>query len=413
MRSHVRQQVELLRRQLHAPSGDVDLSGACVDDEIPVVDDAVLDARTGASQHRAHTRHQLSGREGLHDIVVGAEFQTQHPIDLVGSGRQQDDRHLRAGTKLGEKIESRGTGKHDVEHHQIRRRPLQHDFRLVGIRRLVHPEPFPLQVGGNDLANPRLVVDHQDAVGSDGHHLIVWRRSSQATVATDGFATVSVRSVRRPYTRRMPDPIVVLDAVSVRFGPTPVLAGLDLRVDPGTVVGVAGPNGAGKTTLLGVVATLVPLAAGRGTVLGAALGSPEARLVRPRIGWSGHEPALYDHLTLQENLHLVADLAGLARQEADEALRRVGLGAAGHRRASESSNGMRRRVDLASLLMRRPQLLLLDEAHAGLDDDADAIIDVLIGMTRRQGGAVVMVSHDARRLRADADVVIPLGDLSP
>jgi ABC-type Mn2+/Zn2+ transport system ATPase subunit len=63
--------------------------------------------------------------------------------------------------------------------------------------------------------------------------------------------------------------------------------------------------------------------------------------------------------------------------------------------------------------MRRPQLLLLDEAHAGLDDDADAIIDVLIGMTRRQGGAVVMVSHDARRLRADADVVIPLGDLSP
>jgi ABC-type multidrug transport system ATPase subunit len=210
----------------------------------------------------------------------------------------------------------------------------------------------------------------------------------------------------------MPDPIVVLDAVSVRFGPTPVLAGVDLRVDPGAVVGVAGPNGAGKTTLLGVVATLVPLASGRGTVLGAALGSPEARHVRSRIGWSGHEPALYDHLTLQENLHLVADLAGLARQEADEALRRVGLGAAGHRRAGESSNGMRRRADLASLLMRRPELLLLDEAHAGLDDDADAIIDALIGMTRRKGGGVVMVSHDAERLRADADVVIPLGELS-
>ncbi len=206
----------------------------------------------------------------------------------------------------------------------------------------------------------------------------------------------------------MPDPLVVLDHVSVRFGPTPVLSAVDLRVEAGQVVGVAGPNGIGKTTLLGVVATLVPISAGRGSVLGAALGTHESRGVRPRIGWSGHDPALYDQLTLRENLHLVADLAALDRVAADEALERVGLTAAGHRRAGDASNGMRRRTDLASLLMRRPDLVLLDEAHAGLDAEADTIIDALVQMTTRRGGGVIMVSHDAERLRAESDVVIEL-----
>jgi heme exporter protein A len=157
-----------------------------------------------------------------------------------------------------------------------------------------------------------------------------------------------------------------------------------------------------------VLATLVPLAAGQGRVLGARLGTPEARAVRPRIAWSGHDPALYDHLTLRENLHVTADLAGVAREAADEALDRVGLGAAGHRRADRASNGMRRRADLASILMRTPDLLLLDEAHAGLDAAADAIVGALIERTRRRGGAAVMVSHDSARLEDDADVVIEL-----
>lgn len=207
---------------------------------------------------------------------------------------------------------------------------------------------------------------------------------------------------------RMSDPLVKLDGVSVRFGTTTVLADVDLRVDAGAVVGVGGRNGVGKTTLLGVIATLVPVSHGHGVVLGAELGTANARAVRPRIGWSGHEPALYDHLSLRENLHLIADLGGLSRDAADEALERVGLGAAGHRPAGESSNGMRRRTDLATLLMRRPDLLCLDEAHAGLDEDADAIIDALVDVTRRRGGGVVMVSHDAARLRLDCDEVLLL-----
>lgn len=206
----------------------------------------------------------------------------------------------------------------------------------------------------------------------------------------------------------MSDDLVLLDDVSVRFGSTTVLAGVTLRVPTGGVLGVAGRNGAGKTTLLGVIGTLVPLTAGGGTVLGAPLGTPAAWTVRPRIGWSGHEPALYDHLTLRENLHLAADLAGIPRKRADLALEQVGLAAAGHRRAIDSSNGMRRRTDLATLLMRRPDLLLLDEAHAGLDADADAIVAALVRLTTTAGGAVVMVSHDADRLRSECDELVVL-----
>lgn len=211
----------------------------------------------------------------------------------------------------------------------------------------------------------------------------------------------------------MPGPLVMLDDVSVRFGPTAVLSGVGLRVDPGTVVGVGGRNGVGKTTLLGVIATLVPITTGHGQVLGAELGTAGVRDIRPRIGWSGHEPSLYDDLTLRENLHLTADLAGVLRDDADDALERVGLAAAGHRRAGLSSNGMRRRTDLAALLMRRPDLICLDEAHAGLDEDADAIVGALIALTRRRGGAVVMVSHDAERLRAECDEVLILDAGAP
>ncbi|MFP5333214.1 MAG: ATP-binding cassette domain-containing protein [Acidimicrobiia bacterium] len=206
----------------------------------------------------------------------------------------------------------------------------------------------------------------------------------------------------------MPPALVSLSGVSVRYGSTAVLTGIDLHLPEAGVVGVAGRNGAGKTTLLGVIATLVPLASGSGTVLGAVLGSENVRRVRPSIGWSGHEPALYDHLTLRENLRLVADLAGVERSQADEALDRVGLGGAGHRLAGDASNGMRRRTDLAALLMRRPRLLLLDEAHAGLDSDADAIVTALIALTRQNGCGVVMVSHDAQRLGTECDTVLIL-----
>ena len=202
--------------------------------------------------------------------------------------------------------------------------------------------------------------------------------------------------------------IVRLEDVHLRFGSTPVLTGVDLDVAAGERVGIAGPNGAGKSTLLSVIATLRTPTTGTATVFDAEVGSPRAHEVRRLIGWSGHEPALCAELTLRENPHHFARLAGLDVSDADRALRQVGLDAAADRRAQACSNGMRRRADLARLLMTRPRLLLLDEAHAGLDADAAAIVEVLCRRTVAAGGAVVMVSHDREAMTSHVDRVLTL-----
>lgn len=201
----------------------------------------------------------------------------------------------------------------------------------------------------------------------------------------------------------MPEALVVLSAVGVRAGAVPVLYDVTLRLDAGEVLGVAGPNGAGKTTMLGVIATLVRPTSGTGEVLGARLGTAAVRPVRTRIGLAGHDPGLYPELTLVENLRLVARVAGLPDWAADTALAAVGLEAAAHRRADHSSHGMQRRVDLARLLALRPRLLLLDEAHAGLDRSATVIVEELVRRVRADGGGAVLVSHDPEVLAGQVD----------
>lgn len=202
--------------------------------------------------------------------------------------------------------------------------------------------------------------------------------------------------------------IARLENLRLDLGKTPVLTGVDLTVDTGERVGIAGPNGAGKTTLLSILATLRPPTDGTGEVLGASLGTPGVDEVRPRIAWSRHEPGLWDELTLAENLGHVARLAGLGADDAVAALDQVGLGAAAHRRADACSNGMRRRADLARLLMTRPTLVLLDEAQAGLDVEATVIIDAICHRTVSDDGGVVMVSHDAALLTDRVDRVLRL-----
>lgn len=190
----------------------------------------------------------------------------------------------------------------------------------------------------------------------------------------------------------------------------PVLAGVDMTVEPGEKVGIVGPNGSGKTSLLSVLATLQTPSGGEGQVLGAKLGTRDVIPVRPHIGLSGHQPALYDELSLAENLAHVARLSGIDPVHAEAALDQVGLSAAAGRRASACSNGMRRRADLARLLMIRPRLALLDEAQAGLDATAVAIVDALSARTVADDGAVIMVSHDATQLESRVDRIVRLID---
>lgn len=200
-----------------------------------------------------------------------------------------------------------------------------------------------------------------------------------------------------------PEPVVELAGVSVDVERTPVLRGVDLRIGAGEVVGVVGANGSGKTTLLRVLATLLPPRAGRGHVLGAALCGSERAAVRGRIALVGHGPALHPRLSLAENLRLLARVTGRPALTAEEALERVGLRRAGDRVAARCSQGMLRRADLARVWVTEPQLLLLDEPHAGLDAAATGLVPVIVAETRRRRGGCVVTSHDPTRLRSVVD----------
>jgi heme ABC exporter ATP-binding subunit CcmA len=185
---------------------------------------------------------------------------------------------------------------------------------------------------------------------------------------------------------------------------TPILTKVDLKVSSGECVGVSGPNGSGKTTLLRVLATLRRPNAGHGDVLGAALGSVEARTIRSQIGLLGHGPALAPELTLGDNLRFHAALR-IPVMDVEAALARVGLAMASGRKASECSVGMLRRADLARLFLTESRLLLLDEPTDGLDSEARPLVSDLIEQCLERNGAVVVVSHDSSNLSKRAQRV--------
>ncbi|MDV6011858.1 ABC transporter ATP-binding protein [Haloechinothrix sp. LS1_15] len=203
-------------------------------------------------------------------------------------------------------------------------------------------------------------------------------------------------------------PAARLTGVDVEIERVPVLRGLDLTVAAGERLGVLGANGTGKTTLLRVLATLVAPSAGHGEVLGARLGTPACAAIAPRIALIAHEPALYPKLSLRENLHFVARLTGISPTAADDALDRVGLARAADRRAEVCSQGMRRRAELARVLFSTPSLLLLDEAHAGLDAASAGLVEAAAEQVCRRGGASVAVAHDHQRLAAMSDRVVEI-----
>jgi daunorubicin resistance ABC transporter ATP-binding subunit len=167
----------------------------------------------------------------------------------------------------------------------------------------------------------------------------------------------------------MPPAVEAHDVVK-RFGETTALRGVDLEVQPGTVLGLLGPNGAGKTTMVRVLATLLAPDGGRASVLGHDV-VHEAQRVRELIALTGQFAAIDEILTGRENLRMFGRLFRLDRREADrrasELLERFGLADAADRPARTYSGGMRRRLDLASSLLTRPPVLFLDEPTTGLD----------------------------------------------
>ena len=193
-------------------------------------------------------------------------------------------------------------------------------------------------------------------------------------------------------------PAVALAGVTRVFGSIPALVRVNLQIARGETVVLRGPNGAGKSTLLRLIATLVSPTYGTGSVLGLDL-LAERREIRRRTELLGHRTRLYEDLTATENLGFVCAALGLDLHRIPAVLERVGLAWAAQERVAGYSQGMRQRVAVARVLLRAPQLLLLDEPYAGLDAEAKDVVDEAVLEAQRAGGTVLLATHDPARDR--------------
>lgn len=188
-----------------------------------------------------------------------------------------------------------------------------------------------------------------------------------------------------------------LHAAVALIGRFPALAGVDLEVGEGEVVLLQGPNGAGKSTLLRLCAGLLRLEAGQGTVLGHDLDT-DRTVVRRSVGLLGHDTALYDDLTVRENLDFWAKASRVDPSAVAPAMGRLGVPDRLHDVAvGLLSAGQRRRVALAAIVVRRPRLWLLDEPHAGLDPSGRDLVDRLVAEAAAAGATVLLSSHEVDR----------------
>ena len=181
-----------------------------------------------------------------------------------------------------------------------------------------------------------------------------------------------------------------------------------MEVGEGEVVHLRGPNGAGKTSLLKVLAGLLAVHSGEATVLGRDLVA-DRRAVRREVGMLGHQSFLYEELTVEENLRFAVRASGGSSSSIRPALERFGFaGRLASVPVGRCSAGQQRRASLALLVARGPRLWLLDEPHAGLDQDGRDLLDELLAGSRAAGRTVLFASHELERATAIAERTVHL-----
>ena len=207
----------------------------------------------------------------------------------------------------------------------------------------------------------------------------------------------------------MADEIVIrAEGLTKRYAATLAVDHVDIAVHSGEIVGILGPNGSGKTTTILMLLGLTEPTEGRAEVAGF---DPlrEPLEVKRRVGYLPDSVGFYDGLSARDNLAYTGRLAGLSRREIDErfaeAIARVGLPDVGRERVATFSRGMRQRLGLAEILMKRPSIAILDEPTATLDPHST---QEFLGMIRRlkaDGTAVLLSSHHLDQVQSVCDRV--------
>lgn len=188
------------------------------------------------------------------------------------------------------------------------------------------------------------------------------------------------------------------------YGDLPVLLGVDLEVERGSIVALLGSNGAGKTTVVKILSTLLAADGGTATVAGYDVATQPAE-VRESISLTGQFAAVDEILSGRENLVLMARLRHLkdARQIADELLARFDLTDAADRRVATYSGGMRRRLDIAMSLIGDPPVIFLDEPTTGLDPQSRLEVWSCVKELAAQGTTVLLTTQYLDEAEALAD----------
>jgi heme ABC exporter ATP-binding subunit CcmA len=202
--------------------------------------------------------------------------------------------------------------------------------------------------------------------------------------------------------------------LTVVFGRTTAIDSLDLNLNLG-VTGLFGQNGSGKSTLLKVIAGLLRPTRGSLSLFGVASDDVDEDF-RRNIGYVGHEPGLYERLTIAENLEFFAQMYGVKPARIPDVIQQLGLGERAGTRVDALSAGYSRRAAVARALLHEPTILLLDEPYANLDDDASALVSAAVKGWRETGTGdrlAIVATHGAKKVKAyaDAGVILQRGRL--
>lgn len=192
--------------------------------------------------------------------------------------------------------------------------------------------------------------------------------------------------------------MIEVKKLTKRFGLKTVLRGLDFRVEEGEFVALLGPNGAGKTTFLRILSSLSRPTFGEVLIGGYRL-PDQAAAVRRRLGVVSHQPLLYGDITAEENLRFYAKMYGLHKPEKriEEVLEMVGLAPRRRDLVRTFSRGMQQRLAIGRAVIHDPDVMLFDEPHTGLDQDASQMLDTVLLEVAARNRTVVMTSHDLAR----------------